>query len=129
MEKIYTDLIAALNNHTAALNAFVKANSGKASTAGAGASTGGKTTTKETKGPTVDDIQAKFGAYMAIQDKEERKRRKDIVLKIAGKFGADKATAIDPPHFAEALELLAAYEKGEDPLADETDEDEGGSPI
>lgn len=135
MSGVTEQLIEALNRHSAALETFNK-NTAKGGTAGGasggstggGASTGNKANNKP-KGPTLEDIQAKFGEYMSIQDKTERNRRKEIVLKIAGKFDADRATNIAPKHFEEALELLEAYKNGEDPLADGDGEDDGGSPI
>jgi hypothetical protein len=129
---------AAILAHTAALEKFA----GGAAAAKASASAGTKAAAdkpaaekpaaaaaSKKKGPTLETIQEKFGAYMSVTDKEVRAERKGHVLNIAGKFGAERATAIDPEHFAEALELLARYEAGEDPFADGGDEGGEESPI
>lgn len=137
LEKAIADLTTATIAHTAALNLFLKAG-GKAT---AGATTAGATTaaaadkpkatgTKPKAGPTLEDIQTRFGAYMSVTDKQVRAERKAHVLNISGKFGAERATLIDPEHFKEALDLLTQYENGEDPFAEEAgDEDETASPI
>lgn len=135
MEKIYTDLIAALNRHSDALTAFVSS-AGKGATpgaaagtkpagAGAGTAAGTKPKPKPT-GPTLETMQERFGAYMAIQDKTVRAQRKDHVLAIAGRFGADRATNIAAEHRAAALEMLDTYEAGGDPFAAEGDGEDGG---
>lgn len=135
MEKIYTDLIAALNRHSDALDGFVKS-AGKGATAGAsagakpagaaaGAAAGTKPKPKPT-GPTLETMQERFGAYMAIQDKTVRAQRKDHVLAIAGHFNADRATNIAAEHRQAALDMLDVYEAGKDPFATEEDGDEDG---
>jgi hypothetical protein len=136
MSGILEQHIAALNRHSEALEKFVaataKSGAGAATGGSAGASTGGTASTgtkNKAAGPTLQDIQDKFGEYMSIQDKTVRATRKGHVLNIAGKFGADRATNIPPAHFKEALELLAAYEAGKDPFASEGDAGEEESPI
>ncbi len=131
IEESMKALTEALNKHTAALEAFVKAAGKGGAAAAGGASSGGSTGTKNTKNtnPTLETIQEKFGAFMSVTDKQERSQRKDIVLAIAGKFGADRATNIPEANRAEALEILAGYEKGEDPLGLKGDDEGEGSPI
>jgi peptidoglycan hydrolase-like protein with peptidoglycan-binding domain len=127
---------AAILAHTAALEKFAggaaKATGAAAAAtkpAGAAAAEKPKTTTTKAKGPTLETIQEKFGAYMSVTDKAVRAERKQHVLNIAGKFGAERATAIEAEHYAEALELLAQYEAGEDPFAEGGDEGGEESPI
>jgi hypothetical protein len=127
-------LAKALDAHSKALNDFVANSGGKpstGSTAGAATGTGTKATGAGTKkkGPTIDDIQAAFGDYMKVGDVEVRKERKGHVVNIAGKFGAERATLIDPKHFEEALALLKAYQDGEDPFAEDGEAGEEESPV
>lgn len=136
LEKAIADLTAATLAHTAALNSFLKAGGKATPAAGATTAAAGKPAAAaakpaaKAKGPTLEDIQTRFGDYMSVQDKAVRAERKVHVLNIAGKYGAERATAIEAEHYAEALELLAQYEAGEDPFADEAgDDDSGDSPI
>jgi hypothetical protein len=115
-------LTAALTANTTALGKIVGAAKGGAAAgapAGAAAGTTKPKTTTAPKGPTLEDIQNRFGAYMSVTDKTERAERKQHVLNIAGKFSAERATLIPPANFAEALALLTQYEAGEDPFAEE----------
>lgn len=137
LEKAIADLTAATLAHTAALNSFLKAG-GKAPAAGATTAAAGtkpaaatKPAATKPKGPTLEDIQTRFGDYMSVQDKAVRAERKTHVLNIAGKFGAERATAIEAEHWVEALELLSQYEAGEDPFDTDgaDDADAGDSPI
>lgn len=125
-------LVAALDRHSAALEKFVGAAGKGAAGATGGASSGGSKPNAGKKGPTLDDITKNFTDFMSTTDKDERTRRKEIVLGIAGKFGADRATTIDPKHFQEALDLLKAYrDDNEDPLElfGEAGDEGEGSPI
>ena len=138
MEKVYTDLTLALQEHTKALNAFVKASGGKATTAPAGEkATTTKTTTKETpKAITLETIQERFGAYMSVTDKEERKVRKAKIQTINDHFGVERVSLVDSEHYEEALGYLDQLEAGKakikfaaKPEADADEDDNGGSPI
>jgi hypothetical protein len=119
-----TQWFEAITAHTKALNALAKeiAGAGGKATGGGKASGGGKSSA-----PTLEMIQEKFGDYMSVQDKTERKARGANVKKINEKFGVEKASALDPKDFAKALEYLEAFKKGEvhEDLADEEEE----SPI
>lgn len=134
-------LVAALDRHSAALEKFVGA-AGKGTagtTAGAAAGTTKPGTTKpgttKPKFPTTDEVQAKFTAFMSTTDKEERARRRDIVLAIAGHFGAAKATEIEEAKRKEAFDMLDLYADENDPqdplglFGEPGEEAEGDSPI
>lgn len=118
-------LTAALEANTAAINAMVKASGGKPVTAastetkaaaGNKAAAGGKAAGgNKKKATTVDDIAAKFGAYLGVKDADERTERKANVKAIVDYFGAAKATEIDPENFDEALGYLQQYIDGEEP--------------
>lgn len=131
---VMEQFIVALNRHSDVMEKFVAREAGAAGAAtkpaGTAGKPAGKTTTKPT-GPTLETIQERFGAYMSITDKAVRAERKQHVLNIAGKFGADRATAVAPKHFEEALDLLDQYEEGKDPFAEDSGDgdDEGASPI
>lgn len=137
MEKVYMALIEALNNHTAALDRFSKAASaGKGGTA---ASSGGEkaSTTKNTTkpaAPTLETIQERFGAYLSVTDKDERKLRAAKVADINKHFGVERISKVDEEHYEEALEYLDMLEAGKKikfrpkPDADEG-EGEEESPI
>ena len=136
IEEAMAALTAALNKNTAALESFKKGNGGSASSGATetkaadkpagNKAAGGKT---KPKGPTLEDIQEKFGAYMSVTDKAERAGRKANCKKINDHFGVERATLLDPSDFAAALEMLAKFEAGEDPFEDEDGEDDGDSPI
>jgi hypothetical protein len=125
----------ALAENTAALKALTAAMGGKASTKSAAdaaieaeatrAAKAGAGKSTKTKGPTIDDIKARFGAYLGIEDKKERALRVVNVKKICAKFNAEAISKADQSDWPEALELLTKFEEGEDPFAE--DDDEGGS--
>ena len=135
IEEAMAALTAALNKNTAALESFKSANGGgkasggtadKAADKAAGTKAAGG---NKKKGPTLEDIQEKFGAYMSVTDKAERAERKANCKKINDHFGVERATRLDASDYAAALEMLAKFEAGEDPFEDEGGEDDGDSPI
>lgn len=79
------------------------------------------------KGPKLEDVQKAFGAYLTVEDADERAARKANVVKINEHFGVPKATALPPEKFAEALALLKQFEDGEDPFGG--DEPEEGDSL
>lgn len=131
-------LTAALEANTAAINAMVKASGGKPVTAAAAdkPATGTKPAGNKAAGgnkkkaTTVDDIAAKFGAYLGVKDADERTERKANVKAIVDYFGAAKATEIDPENFDEALGYLQQYIDGEEPdFAGGGEEEEDGGAL
>lgn len=135
IEEAMAALTAALNKNTAALESFKKGVGGSASSGSTEAKTETKAAgnkaagSKAKKGPTLEDIQEKFGAYMSVTDKAERSERKANCKKINDHFGVERATLLDPSDYAAALDMLAKFEAGEDPFEDEGGEDDGDSPI
>lgn len=115
-------LTAALTEHTAALNAFVKAGKGGS----AGASTGSAGTTNKPKKITVDDVQAKFGGYLKVSDKDERAERLANVVKINKHFKVAKMSEADPKIWPDAFAMLDKFIAGEDPFASEDDNGDSG---
>jgi len=140
IEKTLAELTEALNNHTAALTAFVKSSKG-GTTAGASASTKADTKAETTaskprkpKGITLEAVQEKFGGYLKVADKEERAARLANVVAINKHFGVAKMTEADPSIWPEAFEILDRVIAGEDVDdvlggGDEGDEDDGGSVV
>lgn len=136
MEKIYSALTAALLTHAASLDAFVAA-SGKAPAAGAKATETAKPkTTTKPKAVTLETIQERFGAFMSVTDKEERKTRKAQIQTINDHFGVERVSLVDSEFYEEALGYLDQLEAGKakikfaaKPEADEDDDNAGGSPI
>lgn len=109
----------ALDRHTAALEAFVKAG-GKGA-----ASTGGSTSTASTKTKelTADMVKAAWGDYFkAAADEDEKKERIANAAKVAKMWKVAKITDAPKEKWGEALAILEKLKAGEDPF-----EEEGGS--
>lgn len=87
--------------------------------------TAAKKTTK--KAPTADDLAEQFGSYMKTGSKDARDEAKANVKAIIGHFDVDRITNLDEENYAEALELLAKFKAGENPLDD--DEEEGDDDL
>ena len=113
-------LTEALNKHTDALNAFVKA--GSKGGAGAAAESGTKpagTKPSGTKpaGPKkikLEDVQKKFGEYLNTTDKKERAARVEVVKKLNEHFDTPKMTEADPSVWPDAFAILDRVIEGED---------------
>lgn len=150
IESTMTALTEALNNHTKALEGFVKA-SGKAGAAAGGTKTesagtkpadkpaGTKPGTK-TKKITQEMVQTKFGDFLKVGDKAERATRLETVKKINAHFGVPKMTEADPSIWPDAfavLDRVIADEDIDDILAEldggegegEDDGDDGDSVV
>lgn len=119
---------------TAAIEANTKALTGGAGTKSTGTkSTGTKSTGTKGKsssganGVTVDQVAEAFGGYLNSGSAAAKKKAKLVVKGIVENFDAERITKIDPEQFKEAMELLAQYKDGEDPLdlfdSDEDDDD------
>lgn len=132
MEDIYTAHTEALNAHAKALNAFVAA-SKSGTTAGAdkpkatASADKPKATTK--KAVTKDQLTAAFGEYLSVKDKDEKKERAANVVAITKHFQAERISTIDESEYGAALAFLKQFEAGENPFAEEGDEDEGDSSL
>lgn len=129
-EEAATSLAAALNAHTKALTAFVAASGKPGTAAPAGTTKPGTVAAKPaaTKPPvkkalTVEAVQERFGTYLKQKDAATREEHIANVTAIKDHYGVDRITNADPSQWPEALEFLAAFERGEDPFADEGTEE------
>lgn len=119
----------ALAENTAAVKALTAALKGGKVTAGsaadaaiekeaaraAGAKAGGKPAAAKAKKVTLDTIKERFGGYLGIEDKAERKARIANVQAIVDHFGVSKASELEEENWAEALGYLKQFEDGETP--------------
>ncbi len=79
------------------------------------------------KAVTLDTIKERFGAYLAVENKAERKARIANVQAIVDHFGVEKASALGEENWVEALGYLTKYEAGEEPeFSNEGGEEEDG---
>lgn len=128
LEQKIEALTAAVEANTAMLQGIAKAG-GKAAAAStettkpAGTKPAG--TTKKKTGPTQEEVAERFGAYLKVSDKDERKERIANMGKINAHFEVAKITDAEPAQWKEALEMLDKLEAGEDPFDDDGDEGEG----
>ena len=72
------------------------------------------------KGPTLDAVAKRYGAYMSA----EGDAGKANVRKIVKHFGVKKISDLGDAKFDEALALLDQFEAGDDPFAEEGDGDD-----
>lgn len=92
-----------------------------------------KATASKSKGEITTEMMAeKVTAYLKTGDAATRAEHKDHVRQIIEHYEVERFTAIDPTDFAEALEMLAAFGRGENPFSngaddgdDDGEEDEG----
>ena len=128
IEKLLTDLTAAVEANTAAL------------LGGASADTGGETKAPAKKAPakkapakkaaiTVDVLAKRFGEYLKTGSKDDREVAKANVTALIAHFDTDRLTNLDPENFEEALAFLDQFEAGEDPFGGEEEEDDDGFDI
>ena len=141
IESTMAALTVALEKHTAALEAFVKAGGSKGGAAAGGTKpaesagtkpAGTKPSGAKPKKITQEAVQAKFGDFLKVGDKTERAARLETVKKINAHFGVPKMTEADPSIWPDAFAILdrvIADEDIDDILAemggDEGDEDDG----
>lgn len=86
------------------------------------------TTSKKKTGPAIDDVAEAFATYMKGGSKDERAEAKANVKAILDHFGAARITEMEEDNLQEAMDLLAKFKDGEDPLGD-GDEDEDGDDL
>lgn len=127
LEAAIEKLTAAVEANTAAL----KAGGGKV-TAGTAADKAIEAEAKRAAGAkkpaaakkvTLDTIKERFGGYLGIEDKAERKVRIGHVQTIVDHFGVGKASELEEENWAEALAFLKQYEDGETPDFGDGDDD------
>lgn len=127
LEQKIEALTAAVEANTAMLQGIAKAGAA-AGTKPAATGTkpaGTKPATTKKTGPTQEEVAERFGAYLKVSDKDERKERIANMGKINAHFGVAKITDAEPAQWKEALELLDKLEAGEDPFEDEGEGDDG----
>lgn len=129
LEAAIEKLTAAVEANTAAL----KAGGGKVS-AGTAADKAIEAEAKRAAGNkkpaaakkvTLDTIKERFGGYLGIEDKAERKARIGHVQTIVDHFGVSKASELEEENWAEALAFLKQYEDGETPDFGDGGDDDG----
>ena len=95
-----------------AADAAIEKEAARAAGAKAGTKPAGKPAAKKV---TLDTIKERFGGYLGIEDKAERKARIANVQAIVDHFGVSKASELEEENWAEALAFLKQYEDGEEP--------------
>lgn len=122
IEKILTDLTAALVAQTAAMEKMIAGAGGKPAAAKPAAAKAKAT------GPSVEDAATAVTAYLKGGDASARAEAKANVGKIIEHFGADRFTTIPEELRQELLDMLAQFVAGETPDAfadgEEAGEDE-----
>lgn len=123
IESVLAALTVALDNHTAALNNFVKSAGKGGSTASAAADSpkdkpaGNKPAGNKPAGGkkiTLEQVQKKFGDFLKVGDKPERDERLATVKKINAHFEVPKMTEADPSIWPDAFKVLDRIIEGED---------------
>lgn len=118
LEDDIKELTAAIKEQTTLLKSMRAAKAGP-DAGGAAAGTAKATTTAKTtakpKGPTIETIKARFGAFLGTEDKAERKTRIAQIAAMNAHFGVERPSALDPSQFEEALGYLDQLEAGEEP--------------
>lgn len=128
LEAAIEKLTAAVEANTAALKGGKTSAADKAIEAEAARAAGAKAAAKpaaaKAKKVTLDTIKERFGGYLGIEDKAERKARIANVQAIVDHFSVSKASELEEENWAEALGYLKQFEDGETP--DFMDEGGGG---
>lgn len=127
LEDRIAELTKAVTAQTDFLKSMAKGGSASASSGTAPKATGTapKATGTKPKAITTETLGEKATAYMTAAD--DRAVAKANIAKISAKFDAERFTLIPEANRQEALDLLAQFEAGEDPFADEGGDDD--SPI
>lgn len=120
LEAAIVKLTEAVEANTAALTGGAAKPSG---TKPASKPAAGKKPAGKAKGPSPDDLAQAFGEYLKTGGSDERAEAKANVKKIIDHFGVDRITNLDAENYQEALDLLAQFKDGEDPLGDGEEEE------
>lgn len=124
LEAAIVKLTEAVEANTAALTGGAAKPSGtKAADKPASKPAAGKKPAGKAKGPSPDDLAQAFGEYLKTGGSDERAEAKANVKKIIGHFDVDRITNLDAENYQEALDLLAQFKDGEDPLGDGEEEE------
>ena len=87
-----------------------------------------KASGSKSKGEITTEMMAeKVTAFLKTGDADVRAERKAQVKQIIDHYEVERFTAIEPTDFAEALEMLAAFGRGENPFSngDDDGDDDG----
>ncbi len=86
----------------------------------------GKATTTKRKGEiTVEAFAEKLKTFLKTGDEDARVERRSFMSRLIAHYGVDKMTALDPTKFEEALDMIAKFENGDDPTAEEAGDEDG----
>lgn len=133
LEKILTDLTAALDKHTEAMNNFLAAGGKAATTSGTTKAAEKKTETKtETKAASKVDTAAvaeQVKDYMKAGEPADREEAMKNIGKIVKHFEAERFTTIPEDKMQEALDMLNDFKEGRTPEAFASEDDGGGDLI
>lgn len=134
IEKLLTDLIAAVEANTAAIQGGGAPADAPAKKAPAKSAPAKKAPAKKAPAKkaaiTVDVIAKRFGEYLKTGSKDDRETAKANVTALIAHFETDRLTNLDPESFEDALAFLDQFEAGEDPFGDGEEEgDDDGSDL
>lgn len=143
LEKLLTDLIAALEANTTAteeqnakLASMMGAKAADKPAAKAADKPADKPAAKPAPGKktapkavTADDIAKAAGEYMKAGDEDDRATAKANVRRIVEHYGSDRLTNIEPEHFPEVLSMLKAFAAGDEPEALAEGDEEGEDSV
>lgn len=122
------EFVTALNAHTKALNAHTAELAKIGGASKSGASTGGKTNTSSKKsGPSLEDVQAKFGDYMSVTDKAVRKERSAWLKALCAKYKVERISEVAEDKYGAVLSALEKRIESEESGGDEDEGDEDDS--
>lgn len=147
LEKLLTDLIAALEANTTATeeqNAKLASMMGAKAADKPAAKQADKPADKPAAKPaekpaagkkaapkavTADDIAKAAGEYMKAGDDDDRAQAKANVKRIVEYFESDRLTNIDPEDFPEVLSMLKTFAAGDEPEALAGGDEEGEDSV
>lgn len=112
LEDTMAELTAAIKEQTAFLKSMKGGGGSPTEASVAAKAAAGK---KSSGKITLDTIKEKFGTYLGVEDKAERKERIANVTAIVDHFGVKKASELEEENWAEALGYLKQFEAGETP--------------
>lgn len=133
IEKLLTDLIAAVEANTAAIQGGASAETPAKKAAPAKSAPAKKAPAKKAPAKkaaiTVDVIAKRFGEYLKTGSKDDREAAKANVTALIAHFDTDRLTNLDPESFEDALAFLDQFEAGEDPFGEEEEGEDDGSDL
>lgn len=112
----------AMNRLADELAAARGGSTGKSSTG----SSEGKTSTGK-KGPTIEDVQKQFSAFMSVGDKELKDERGTWLKKLTKKYGVARISEVTGDDIAKVLNELKKRLESEKAAEDSSDDGDGDS--